>query len=753
MFNFDCKVSTKKHTFEIVSLEILVDSNKDSQHDFTTHEANALVEVFYNTIKAKTNRAASYLNGLDLINLINELKYLTKARDLLIEIKKDACGFGYSKTHEDFSSEVNRFFSEILSKVENKKYSYPEQMVIGYFGGAFENELESWGTDEYYDVKKDKIKIEKEHEQVLAYDFTQFGLTNKEMIQKFDLIYKSLTREIKAFKAIIKLAGNEIVNWSNQKITRRARKNKIDIYGRDSWISDYKEHLKKQGIKPDEKKMSATEKAKANLEKKNVSQEDLVRVFKQGSYGTLNDAIVKMSVETIQGLLISTLNCVVEKLNASTLTTLIARYCNVATTKVDYKQLSSFCNTHKAWPYVSWEYMIKSMDYVTIEDTLNFGNQIRSYEGNEQFFTKVLTKVSEDKRFSMNPSISYEYLKRMTQAELINIIPKFTKENCTLENVVKLYSNIPYDKIRQSMLGNKDFLLASTDLIVAAKDLETSENCLMRKKTGCYGNGFDCDEKTKLFNILSYEKKLELVLKDMKKSGLKAKTEKSYYNYNSRDDAFTYNLEHIFSISELLKVLKEVLNYSNHESEYIDKICEIYKDKKCSTKNFNQVLLDTKIENLCNFPIDDNSVVLLSNDVKIRILESGKEFSGPNSSRGHYYGNTEVNIDFFKTLSRQEVEKALGRDLLHNSGVFYLGSILNQEELVTLAERDNAFLRFNIEHLSYAYLKKFKGKAEFKKCVGDCRDRSNKAFAEQLIKKLDIPNSVDFILSLSEENA
>ena len=122
--------------------------------------------------------------------------------------------------------------------------------------------------------------------------------------------------------------------------------------------------------------------------------------------------------------------------------------------------------------------------------------------------------------------------------------------------------------------------------------------------------------------------------------------------------------------------------------------------------------------------------------------------------RNYYYSRNnfgvkdvdEVTKEFFSTFNREDVIEVW--DSVYESPYrIYLGHVMTREELATLGN-NNRFLRYNLEHYSYGFLKKYKDKELFKEIVGDRRDHRNKSFGEALLKKLEVTNAVDFFASL-----
>lgn len=738
MYNFDCK-----------GKNIEVKNNEIIEKDMVAiKDIKKLIDLFYEIIKRDTKDSKKYLNSLDHKTLFKEILYLTNAQETLLDLKGRV--FDRYVTNGVFSAfecEVNRFFMDILRSISVDRFSYPEKAIIGEYTDGFNGEFSVYQMYSYYDPTNDQVLIEKERQDLLAFDFTDYvpylkkaernyeELSNsKKLIEdlgektdtvyleihdNFNSIYNSTLKEIESFKRIINSAKEDIINWGIHKTSRFINKYKLyGSYALRNWLETYKKHLIKNGIKLKEKRVTRSEKAEQKLQDKRckVDQEDLIRVFKQGN--KVEEAIEKLNLDSLKSLMNSTLKCVSERMEKY-LSKIIKRYCAISITEEDYKTIISFLGKFSGWQAVTWEFMVKNQDYITVDDMISFGStrtcswggegsSKEQYNAPKTFFDKVLTKIPKDKILSMNRGISYEYLKRMSPSQLLEILPSLNSNNVNMENVVKLYVKVDYKSLKKVMVLNKDFLQHATSLIVVNKDKTLAKRCL--KEDACHD--YEGNNNAALLNLFSYDEKASFIFDDIKKAGSRI-----------YDITFEEALKKAFSTPELLSLLKGIRKLEKTESAnmYVQHIFETINDRN--------LLSNTIKNNLEGFPVTDITIPLLSNEVKIALLKSGVV---------RLEETDRTNSTFFKTLKRSELQEVEGENLLESKYLLYIAHALTDEEKAIAADKDNAFLRFNLKELKMEYLKKYKDKEAFKACVGNRVYRENKYFARELANKLGI---------------
>ena len=752
MLNFNCECKYHKTIFVIKENEVVSLNEEKNPHiskytDGVTYQAvNALIDTYFNTIK-KTG-IVKYLNGLDIKTLVKELRYLNNARDLLIGLKEKV----YDRDSEvllNFRSEVLKYFEDLFKQVKTKNFSYPEKAMLSELNVGFDD-FNTWDTEAYYDPIKDKINsdLEGEYKETIKFNFEKFGFSKETMIKNYTSVYSNLVEDIKDFKILLKISGNDLVNWTEMKMKLRVKKETGNLPGHVfvKWAETYKEYLIKNGIAKKEVKKSTVKVSKEKLDKGKASQADLLRLFKTNVCGLIV-VIEQLDLTSIQELLDSTLKCVVGKLvdNASEI---VKRMSTLVSTKQEYKNLVKVCERFSKWSSVSWECLIKHQDYITINEMFNYGKAIGEYKADSKFFNKVLTRMPKEDRLKMSTSISHEYLKRMTPPELIENIPNITSQYVyTCEHVLKFYSDLPYSDIREAMLKNKDFLVECIKLIVKNQDKEAAKICLTKHKSS-----FGTKELITLCNLLSYSEKEEIIIQDIPQT---------YNPYNT-----SYNLDDsdllgkVFNASELLTLLNKVLAYSSSKGtrDYVKGISESYLKLKGNIQEYNKVIMVYKENVACleKFPISlkkHNEEVgnpLLENTTKLLLISCrcvdlfGEEKSYCNKNPA------KIKKEFFSTLTRKEIDQVYPQGIDDTRITMYLAHVMTMSEVEELANINKNFFRYNLKWLSYGYLERFNNKEKFKECVGDLRKPENRKFAVALQEKIKSP-AIDFIQSLSAE--
>jgi len=290
------------------------------------------------------------------------------------------------------------------------------------------------------------------------------------------------------------------------------------------------------------------------------------------------------------------------------------------------------------------------------------------------------------------------------------------QRNCIkYESLEKHYTDIKYSKVQTIIDSNPVIGKHFTNIIKTNNDVELASKAYLKTK----------DEK--LFNWLPYNVKETLFFKD----------------------PFYYALEDYFSLEELRELFKTVLEKSKGVGfkEFIVRIFDI---KGIDIQTLNLLIRNTELK---EFPAllsssgtngfsREGVSESLEHRTKIHLMDLGLV---PKEREYTYFG-AKFSYNFFDSFSRDEVVKYFGEDLENSGYSLYLNHIMTKEERCKTALRNNTFLRFHLDSLPYSFLRMYKGKKEFKAIVGDCRNRDNKCFAIRLAEKLNLSNSLDFLL-------
>jgi len=281
-----------------------------------------------------------------------------------------------------------------------------------------------------------------------------------------------------------------------------------------------------------------------------------------------------------------------------------------------------------------------------------------------------------------------------------------------LEKFSKHFIHIDYTKIRPFLQKNKSLRDPFTDIIIQNKDIELAY-------THCLTGYYDKD----LLAFLPFDLRSDVTIKET--------VEEHHYFYYS-------DLNTIYAQDELPKLLKKALVKAK---TLLDPtfIGNIFKE----TQN-KQLLLDTiqSVSDIKCFPLTAETVFYLDKNTRTHLIKSGI-YPDVILKYEMYHYSPGSNVNFWDVFNRKEIN-----DLNISMDKYYmcLAHVMTKEELEEFSDKFPIFIRKNLKYLSYGYLKKFKEKKAFKALVGDCRDRANARFANELAERLNLQNSLDFIL-------
>ena len=178
----------------------------------------------------------------------------------------------------------------------------------------------------YNPVTDDDSKLKKWHKELMSFPYKKHGVSKESVIFSSDSsyygttpdsTYQNVLQRIEHFRALIKEAGDDLLNWSDQKISLRFTKLGINskAWEVSHYVSEYNEHLKKKGIKPvDKKKNTAKGKLEKIVEDGKATQDDNFRYYKQASSYDATKVLDELDLEHLYMIIDSDLKCVKSKL-------------------------------------------------------------------------------------------------------------------------------------------------------------------------------------------------------------------------------------------------------------------------------------------------------------------------------------------------------------------------------------------------------------------------------------------------------
>lgn len=764
MFNFDTTFTKGKHTFQIVNNDIV-----GTYGNLSAAHGNALLRHWVdNVIKPQVLNA---IPSKDFDDLVKESQYLYKALNRVNFIKSLNCSYG-NKDRENLENEMARLGTDFYDKIRLGNYSPSEQLVIRR---AFEkdNYISSSELEELYNpITNDDSKLQKWWKELNAFDYQKYGystksiLDNKESYSHFcapKKSYEIVLESIERFQTILKEAGDDIVNWSDQKISLRFTKLgiKCKAYEISSFVSAYQEHLLKNGVEKVEVKANTSKgKLEDTVNKGKASVEDCFRYYKQATPSGASGVLDNLDLAHLYLLIESDLKCVTSKIykeysngqreGFSDDGVKIARLmCEKSVTKEDYKKIFGWAKAK----HVNLAFMMKHKDHANLTEITEFckanGEIPIGMLIDEDFYQTCLLRIPDETRYLLNPALTYQYMIRMNEAEKVAMLKRISKAKAIQlrdETLYHLYTNVNYSLIQGTIVNDKHLLRNLARKVVNENDHPTM--VLASKEVSDLLN---LDQKRSIFQALTSEEKIEVL----------------EHNAKANKSDFTGAVENL-NDEEVIELLKRIIEDSR-ASNYVTKIFKHFTLNKRNRANKEANKIVKAMENVDALPLNNVTMSCMFVDTKIELLNKHINLRDENDYRhGYSFGGTHtikklsvgLGKIFFGDFKREDILKVYGEsELTCCEYSKFLGHILTKEELEKCVDNEtnywtkdtkqtvleDSFLRLNLELLSYGFLKRFKEKINFRIVVGDRRNGQNAFFGERLLKKLNVSNSIDFM--------
>jgi len=762
-FNFDTTFTKGKFTYSIVGNDITKSNSNKNWLTISAAHTNALIEHWLDKVIIPQVDNTNPINATfdDLITAIN---YLEEALSKINQLKATHCSYG-NKGREELEIKVHSLGSKFYDKIAWKKLSTGQRLVLKKSSNRSLNVSTYFTQSLYNPVLHDSSKLEKWWKELNDFDFKKYGFNKDSLINEnrnsnhyvnyAKEAYQKTLLKIENFQAILKEAGEDIVNWSDQKISLRFTKLGIQCKAWDinEYVSAYTEHLISKGIKRvDIKKSTSKGKLKDLVENGKPTQNDLFRYYKQADISSSSAVLnFDLDLETLYLIIDSDLKCVKNKLydkwGASNEFKKIALLlCDKSETKQDYKKIIKWAKPSS----VTEKFMIKHKDHASIQEVTEYCqyNSMSTTEMiDEDFYQVCLTKIPSKTKFELSKGLTYQYMKRMNDTELVAMLKRIASEERSItfesDTLYNLYALVDYSLIKETILSSKLLLNHLALKIIKENDHETL--IVSCDKTG---SRLSCECKQEIFKILTFDEKKQVILND---------------SYNN----FTGGIDNL-SEDECLDLLKSTINSVN-SGGYTTKIFRCLINLKDS---INPLMEANKIVATMDYvdilPLNDYVISALTVDTKVKLLQNRINLKDSEAySRYSRYSHSSSIIkitskglghSFFHDFKRSDVAKVCASPVESQFRKF-LAHTMSREELELCAnsevrrwnkdtnatDLDISFLRLNLELFSYGYLKQFKVKEMFRKVVGDRRNTTNKSFGIKLLEKLNVSNSVDFM--------
>ena len=737
-FNFDTTFKTKKETYTVKDNEL-------KPYSINAKNANALIKQLQQIIEKQITNANA--NKYDFDRLVEEIRYLEEGCSLINSIKAQNCSY-HNKDREILESEVYMMKVNFLNSINWNNFSYAQQLVVQSITSYISNPVQHWDMQKWYNpVTNDSSKLDTFYKEVMSFNYQKYKV-NKQITEGIESKYFSVKGVIAKFQTILSQAGNDIVNWSQHKVTRRLTSG--SYYEISGYIKTYSDYLTTKGIKPEVKAKTSKDKLIQKVQTGEPTQEDYWKYYKQASKGDASTVLDKMELEYLYKIIDSNLKCVKDKIignggyyNRSARPTIIKLLCEKSKTKEDYKKIIAWATPNE----VTLDFMIKHKDHATKTNIKDFCSRVglsSSEKVDENFYKTCLKDIPKTEKFQLNQGLTYQYMVRMSNTEKVEILKRIanTKVKVHYGTLNDLYKAVDYSLIRETILKNKKLLESLVVRLIEEKDNDALIKCAIH----C-GISLQTIEKEEMFKLFTYAKKKYVILEDCK----------------TNSSNFTKAIESL-SDDQCVDLLESLLKEKKADS-YISKIFKHLAINKRITALAKANILVSNMDDIEKLPLKLEIISALTIDTKVTLLERGIDLNDSYDYGSYYFSsNGKMSMSnglgkiFFQDFKRKDIDRT-DRNL--NSFRKFIAHTMTKEELenYTMAEISNwnentgnrtlqdSFFRYNIELFSYSFLKQFKEKKSFKKVVGDRRNTSNRIFGTKLLKKLNVSQSIDFMFS------
>jgi len=768
MLNFSCEFKSKNVHYEF-----------DSELNLTKNGAkiDAKLEIF--GVKEAVGLSKALTEAIQRNNkeifkkatfneVVERVKLVEKARAILISVRLCNISYGRGNRKEKMKHEINA----LLNKFYEGDYDYGDKITLSESiilnnltsNRFFRNESYSDFSDKYDCLTQDKTKLNTLFKELTSFPYAKYGLEDKSVKDDIKQSLDKANKIISAYEMVVGQAGDDLVSWSQQKISRMLNSGDfkgVSYWNISGWLDEKKDELKSKGVevrvaKPKTNKIESL-KNKLGSE---LTQDELLRLFKEGHRVPL--MISYMNLETLKEVLSSPLKCITKQymdkwgsLNNDVGNDLINRFCEIAPKdNASLNTITSFIKRNKGdVRKIKEEYFFGCEEFLTENLVLEYLFH-KDIEVPANFYDRFLKDLDYQTVLNLNSSVTREFVSRLNEEEKVSILPrlfgKFIKgEGNSLNYIlsdydwdnlneimyskkctVSLYSDVNWNLIRKEVLSNRNIQIKVVPLIVKNNDLEIAE-VVARNDF----RDISKEEKEAILGMFDKDTQIDII-------SACSQGKHPYGNY----------IECISNIitneNDLISLLKESLKEQDSR-DLVSEITEIALKRKYKLENFREAIVKSEIG---IFPITDKILKLLDKKTKSHLLKENVDLK--TSQDNTYYRRSnylDYNIgEFFKGLDRKDLEAIYGSDLSESKYYLYLNHLMTNEERVQCCENDKTFLKQHLKDIPYSYLKQFENKTKFKELVGDRRNTENNnlgtrlenIFKEQLTQALDKPNSI-----------
>jgi hypothetical protein len=329
------------------------------------------------------------LSTLSLKDLVVACLEIEKARSVLVTLRTaNTTDWRRSSSLKDeMGNAVNALYCNYKSKKSN--LSMAEELLLKEASdGVLFHSLCRWDVAEYYNpAKQCSKKINKYQEDLTSFPYKDYKVDKNTILAKINGVFEEVNKAIKAFEFLVTEAGDDLINWSQHKITRRLNSNGFNenFYGLHGYIEEYNKHLKKKGVKPENKKATkGPNKFERTLVKfsegAELTQDEVLTLFKNTNVKEAGRYSHLMEYQTIVDLFNATTQNVKERIFGryggsleSTGRKLITQLCEVEPkTGTSFVTILCLAKKHNAIQSLSWEFITTHIDKLNTDDFISF---------------------------------------------------------------------------------------------------------------------------------------------------------------------------------------------------------------------------------------------------------------------------------------------------------------------------------------------------------------------------------------------
>lgn len=705
-FDFDTELNTKK-TIEIKGTNLYVNGKLVeviTTDTLNIHEAAKITNAIYEKLNKKE---AKHFASIATYSIIQEIKYLQDLCELLRSIKKLHCS-PYNSAYERFSWNLDYIIrrADIEAYAATKERPYPERLALSAIDTSF---LDDIAAEEMCDKDVDTVLsiVAATKKSINEFDYKDYPVNMVNIVNEFSKQCDKLTKECTLLKKFIEVSGGKLVDWGTIKIRNEMRKAGLPIHHTSiSIVLANKEILLKSGATP-KANTSALGQSKLALVSGTATQEQLLRLFKQGTAGEAEKAVSFMSLVTLKEIITSDLTIITNQLKMSygcygiAVIILNALY-KIAPT--DTLLIAEYMTKYNLWSHLPDNFIAKGIDIMTPEMLKSYAKSCPpdTQRLNKAQFKKALALLKPEEYYSISEHFTRYFFLYGTTEQKIHILNNYT--NLTFKvngGIIENCSDIPTKTLREILVKNSGLLGWFKDFIIAQKYHDLIKIALEQHHDSDFLAALPVTERIPYIIKHSYWTDLkinnvteaEILLEGLCKHNESDESTDSYDSYGSYGTVtrhISIILQYIFENDVVTKKIVKVLN--NYHGK-ID-LAHVASDK-----------------------IPDHwKMVFLRNDCL-------RDYKQPSYNSRYAMGYTESNnlLRFFNTLPRDALIALFGSSF-DTPFVSFLGHCMTQEELESFAEKEKSFLYLNMQYLTYEYLKKYKDKEELRKRLGDLRD-------------------------------